>query len=127
MPALRKISNEDALPVWAHSYNVGKNLQVSLILTSLVSGVGVYNKTENPYFLAGSLIMASIIPYTFAVIMPVNNTLLSILDGKKSESRVEQLFVKWDLLHFGRTLMSTTALALVLYGGFGGQRVVVLR
>ncbi|KAF9356789.1 hypothetical protein BGX26_004748 [Mortierella sp. AD094] len=127
MPSLRKISNENALPVWAHSFNAGKKLQVGLILTSLVAGVGVYNRTENPYFLAGPLIMTSILPYTLAFIMPVNNTLLSILDGKKSNGNVERLLIKWDLLHFGRTLMGIAALGLVLYGGFSGQRVVVLR
>ncbi|KAG0012935.1 hypothetical protein BGZ80_011411 [Entomortierella chlamydospora] len=116
MPALRKISNENALPVWAHSYNIGKKLQVGFIMTSLVTGVSVYSRTENPYYLAGSLIMTSIIPYTLAFIMPVNNTLLSILDGKKSDGNIERLLTKWDQLHFGRTLMGVAAFGLVLYG-----------
>lgn len=97
-------------------------------MTSLVSGAVVYARTENPYFLIGPLIMTSIIPYTLLLIMPVNKTLLGILGGRGGASKskrelastdsVEELFVKWDLLHFGRTVLSTAAMCFTLYGVF---------
>ncbi|KAG0299432.1 hypothetical protein BGZ98_010068 [Dissophora globulifera] len=125
MPSLRKISNESALPVWASAYNIGKKLQVGLILTSIVAGSSVYYKTENPYFLAAPLIMGSIVPYTLALIMPTNKILLGILDGAKSDAHLDELFVKWDLLHFGRTVMSMVALGLTLYGSFSSRTFIV--
>ncbi|KAG0356693.1 hypothetical protein BGZ54_000648, partial [Gamsiella multidivaricata] len=123
MPSLRKVSNQTALPIWANSYNTAKDLQVGLILTSLVAGSSVYYKTENPYFLAGSLIMTSIVPYTFGLLMPINRTLIGILEGTRTgkhsdDGNLDELFVKWDLLHFGRTIMSMVALGLTLYGTF---------
>ncbi|KAH7029978.1 hypothetical protein BKA57DRAFT_228312 [Linnemannia elongata] len=140
MPALRTIPPLTALPVWAKSYNVGKNMQVSLIITSLLAGLPVYYKTGNAFFLIGPLVMGAIIPFTLAFIMPVNHTLLGILDGTegkavktsskqhgknghqshhgKGEGDLKELYVKWDLLHFGRTVMSLVAFGLTLYGSF---------
>jgi hypothetical protein len=133
MPSLRTIPPLTALPVWAKSYSIGKTAQASLVIISLLAGLPVYSKTGNAFFLMGPLVMGAIIPYTLGLIMPVNHTLLDILDagkdskgGKskghgnhgKGEADVKELLIKWDLLHFGRTVMSLTALALTLYGSF---------
>lgn len=138
MPALRTIPPLTALPVWAKSYNVGKKMQVGLIITSILAGLPVYYQTGNAFFLMGPLVMGAIIPFTLAFIMPVNHTLLGILDGTegkakttgkhgknghpsnhgKGEGDLKELYVKWDLLHFGRTVMSFVALGLTLYGSF---------
>ncbi|KAK3830725.1 MAG: hypothetical protein J3R72DRAFT_455569 [Linnemannia gamsii] len=123
MPALRTVSPEAALPIWAKSYTIGKNIQVSLILTSVLAGLPVYYKTQNAFFLIGPLVMASIIPFTLAFIMPVNHTLLNILDGKGHGKKggvgnLTELYNKWDLLHFGRTALSLGAFGLTLYGSY---------
>ncbi|KAG0206127.1 hypothetical protein BGX28_002380 [Mortierella sp. GBA30] len=125
IPSLRSVPPENALPVWAHSYKIAKKIQVSLILTSIVAGSTVYYKTENPYFLAGPAIMASIIPYTFGLLLPINKSLLAISSSGKGEEKITELFNRWDALHAGRTLMSIVALGLVLYGGLSGKSLVV--
>ncbi|KAF9923325.1 hypothetical protein FBU30_006622 [Linnemannia zychae] len=120
MPALRTVSSETALPIWAKAYNIGKDTQVPLIGVSLLTGLAVHYKTQNAFFLLGPLLMASIIPYTLLVIMPVNRTLLNILDsnekGKGKETNLRELYIKWDLLHFARTVLSISAFGLTLYG-----------
>ncbi|KAF9353376.1 hypothetical protein BGX26_008864 [Mortierella sp. AD094] len=124
MPSLRKTSNENALPVWAHAYHTGMNLQRNLILSSFVSGAGVYFYTGNSYYLTSSLIMTSIVPYTLKCIMPVNNTLLGILNSNKGvgqDGQLEGLFNEWNRLHSRRTLMSLIALGLTLYGTFASS------
>ncbi|KAI1301131.1 hypothetical protein EDD11_005803 [Mortierella claussenii] len=134
VPALRTVPSTTALPVWAASYRAGKKLQVALILTSLAAGSAVYYKTQNPYFLAGPLIMGTIIPYTMAIIGPLNNTLLGILENKSSsadskttsDGNVGELINKWDVLHSARTVMSFVALGLTLYGGFFSKTTLVL-
>ncbi|KAF8942573.1 hypothetical protein BGZ47_006334 [Haplosporangium gracile] len=139
MPALRTIPSLTALPIWAKCYNTGKNIQVLLILTSLFAGLPVYYKTKNAFFLMGPLVMGAIIPYTIALIMPVNHTLLNILDGNKGgkgkhssnqgkgEGDLKELYVKWDLLHFGRTVMSLTAFGLTLYGSFSRDALTMFK
>ncbi|KAF8975830.1 hypothetical protein BGZ46_008798 [Entomortierella lignicola] len=101
-------------------------IQIGLIVTSSITAATIYKKTENPYYLAGSLIMGSILPYTYAFIMPINWTLLDILDGKKTGD-VEQLLLKWDMFHVARTIAGLTSLGLILYGELSGQRVIALR
>ncbi|KAF9907238.1 hypothetical protein BX616_000499 [Lobosporangium transversale] len=109
-------------------------------MTSLATGSIVYYKTENPYFIVASMTMTSIIPYTIAFIAPINRTLFAVLDthdydlqkGQKSGQTVvardtdfelDQLFIKWDLLHFGRTVLSFVALAVALYGSFSSKAI----
>ncbi|KAF9585595.1 hypothetical protein BGW38_001648 [Lunasporangiospora selenospora] len=124
MPAIRKVSVGSALSVWADTYNVGQHVQVSMIVTSIITGAYVYRKTENAFFLVPPLMMASIIPYTLTLLLPINKTLLSIRSkgGNNVEgTRVQELFVKWDTLHFVRTIVSSTAFVLSLYGAFSGK------
>ncbi|KAF9177910.1 hypothetical protein BGZ51_008286 [Haplosporangium sp. Z 767] len=125
MPALRTTSTKSALPIWANSYRVAKNLQVGLILTSLVAGSTVYYKTENPYFLTGALLMVLNVPFTFAFIMPINKTLLNIQQSGKGEENINALFGRWDTLHFGRTLLSSIALGLTVWGSYSGKSVTL--
>lgn len=100
-------------------------IQVALIGASLLSGAAVYYKTDNIQYLIPPFLLATVVPFTFAFILPVNRELLGILDGTgKKNSTVEQLFDKWDLLHFGRTVVSTTAFVLALYGAFSDKPVI---
>ncbi|KAF9313104.1 hypothetical protein BG003_005609 [Podila horticola] len=127
MPALRRAHTDAALPVWAHSYNIAKNLQVALIGTSLLSGLGVYYKTDNIQYLIPPALLAIAVPFTYAFIMPVNHELLGILNGTgKKNHTVEQLLNKWDLLHFGRTVLSMTAFVLALYGTYSDKAAIHL-
>ncbi|KAG0255969.1 hypothetical protein BG011_004838 [Mortierella polycephala] len=125
MPALKATSNKNALSVWSNSCRTAKNLQVGLILTSLIGGSTVYYKTENPYFLTGALLMVLNIPFTFAFIMPINKTLLNIQQSGKGEESINVLFGRWDILHFGRTLISSIALGLTVWGSYSGKSVTL--
>ncbi|KAF9413257.1 hypothetical protein BGZ76_005053, partial [Entomortierella beljakovae] len=50
----------------AKNAHTPQDLQVSLILTSVFAGSTVYKQTENPYYIAGPLLMATIVPCTLA-------------------------------------------------------------
>ncbi|KFH69423.1 hypothetical protein MVEG_04235 [Podila verticillata NRRL 6337] len=100
-------------------------LQVALTGASFLSGAAVYYKTDNIQYLIPPFLLAINVPFTFAFIMPVNRELFGILDGTgKKNSTVEQLLNKWDLLHFGRTVLGTTAFVLALYGAFSDKSVI---
>ncbi|KAG0017613.1 hypothetical protein BGZ81_010657 [Podila clonocystis] len=125
MPALRRAPSDAALPIWADSYHIAKNVQVALIGASLLSGFGVYYNTENIQCLIPPILLATVVPFTFAFIMPVNHELLGILNrtGRKNNT-VEHLLNRWDLLHFGRTVLSTTAFVLALYGTYSSKAAI---
>ncbi|KAF9430655.1 hypothetical protein BGZ94_005276 [Podila epigama] len=125
MPVLRRVPSQTALPIWADTYHLAKNIQLSLVGLSFASALAIYYKTENPHHLIPSLLLTTVVPYTFAFIMPVNKTLLGILDGSgKTTQTVEELFNKWDLLHFGRTVLSSAAFVLALYGSYSGKTII---
>ncbi|KAF9353377.1 hypothetical protein BGX26_008865 [Mortierella sp. AD094] len=120
MPSLRRISSEDALPIWTHVYR-GKPIDIPIvfILGSLASGSSMYYNTKNPYYLISSLVMTLIIPYTIGFISPVEKTLLGA--SKKNNDQLRELHAKWDRLHFGRTLLSLSGLGLTLFGTFSSK------
>ncbi|KAF8935290.1 hypothetical protein CPC16_006522 [Podila verticillata] len=112
MPVLRRTPSQTALAV-------------ALTGASFLSGAAVYYKTDNIQYLIPPFLLAINVPFTFAFIMPVNRELFGILDGTgKKNSTVEQLLNKWDLLHFGRTVLGTTAFVLALYGAFSDKSVI---
>ncbi|KAG0089297.1 hypothetical protein BGZ93_009933 [Podila epicladia] len=125
MPALRRAHTDAALPVWAYSYQIAKDLQVALIGASLLSGIGIYYKTENIQYLIPPVLLATVVPFTFAFIMPINRELLGILNGtSKKNNTVEHLLNRWDMLHLGRTALSITAFVLALYGTYSGKAAI---
>ncbi|KAG0348385.1 hypothetical protein BG005_011565 [Podila minutissima] len=110
MPALRRAHTDAALPVWANS---------------LLSGFGVYYKTEDIQHLIPPVLLATVVPFTFAFIMPINRELLGILNGTgKKNSTVEHLLNRWDMLHFGRTVLSITAFVLALYDTYSDKAAI---
>ncbi|KAF9337204.1 hypothetical protein BG006_005925 [Podila minutissima] len=155
MPALRRAHTDAALPVWANSYQIAKgklssltvlhteikkprthtalsvifhdisDLQVALVGASLLSGFGVYYKTENIQHLIPPVLLATVVPFTFAFIMPINRELLDILNGTgKKNSTVEHLLNRWDMLHFGRTVLSIAAFVLALYDTYSDNAAI---
>ncbi|KAF9289490.1 hypothetical protein BGZ74_000717 [Mortierella antarctica] len=112
MPALRRAHTDAALPVWANSYQIAKGKLSSLT-------------TEDIQHLIPPVLLATVVPFTFAFIMPINRELLGILNGTgKKNSTVEHLLNRWDMLHFGRTVLSITAFVLALYDTYSDKAAI---
>lgn len=72
--------------------------------------------------------MAVLVPYTTTLLYPLNNKLLDIRKTGRDDGTVEEMLIRWDAIHFGRTLLSYGAVVVTLYGALKGHtsaRIVV--
>ncbi|KAI9241159.1 hypothetical protein MVEG_05646 [Podila verticillata NRRL 6337] len=116
MPTLRKFASTSSLAVWCEMYLIAKPIQISMIVISSLGGAGLYYQTKNHCYLYGSLMMASLVPYTVSLLYPINHKLLDIRKSGKDDPHVEEMLVRWDAIAFGRTLISYGAMFITLYG-----------
>ena len=83
-------------------------MQASLAIVSLLSGVAAWLLGGGAIWLVGAVLIGSVVPFTFVVIMPTNKRLLSPgRDLASSETRA--LLEKWGRLHAVRSLLSFAA------------------
>ncbi|GJJ72937.1 hypothetical protein EMPS_05295 [Entomortierella parvispora] len=125
MPSLRKFASSSSLAVWAEMYQLAKPIQISTIVLSALGGAGLYYKTQNSYYLAGALMMVVIIPYTTTLLYPINNKLLDIRKTGRDDGTVEEMLIRWDAIHFGRTLLGYGAMIVTLYGALKSHTRIV--
>ncbi|KAF9969808.1 hypothetical protein BGZ73_007670 [Actinomortierella ambigua] len=123
MPALRKFAATSSLTVWCEAYVNAAPIQFACAAVSSACLGGVYFKTKSLPFLWASLGMASVIPYTLGLMMPINKELLSIRkSGVVQSDHVEALLQRWESRHQVRIVVSIAALGASLFGGLGGSR-----
>ena len=88
--------------------------QASLVIVGRLAGVAVWLLGGGLMVLVGALLLGSVVPFTFVVIMPTNHRLLEPgRDLASCESRA--LVEKWGKLHAVRSLLSL--LASIVYVG----------
>ncbi|KAF9938424.1 hypothetical protein BGZ75_003793 [Mortierella antarctica] len=128
MPSLRNFASSSSLAVWAEMYLLAKPIQISTIVVSTIGGTSLFYKTGNTCYLGGALMMAVIVPYTRVLLYPINDSLLGIRkNGQgRNDSSVEEMLIRWDMIHFGRTLLSYGALVLTLYGALAGKYKIIV-
>ena len=115
-PARMTLDDRAALAQWKPSYSHGTLIQAPLALIGGLAGIGAWYRWMSVWpWLAGGIILLSIIAYTFAVIWQTNGKLKAIpLDQAGPESRA--LLVKWGQLHLGRTILGAVALGFITSG-----------
>jgi anthrone oxygenase-like protein len=89
-------------------------MQAPLALVGALLGVIAWWQTSDWRWLVGGAIILLNWPYTFLVIMPVNNTLLA-LDETGSDPRRRALIEQWGRLPGGRTALGILATLLFLW------------
>lgn len=115
-PARFQLHDRAALKHWKPAYARGTIMQASLALVSGIAGIAAWYRWMSVWpWLAGGLLMLSIIAYTFVVIWPTNTKLKAIpFDEAGPESRA--LLAKWGTLHMGRGALGLLATAFFAYG-----------
>ncbi|HEV8554070.1 MAG TPA: DUF1772 domain-containing protein [Casimicrobiaceae bacterium] len=107
-PARMGCDTKIAATVWAPSYERATVMQASLAIVSLLSGAAAWLLDGGAMWLVGAVLIGSVVPFTFVVIMPTNRQLLSPgRDLTSSETRA--LLEKWGSLHAVRSLLSFAA------------------
>jgi hypothetical protein len=113
-PARMGLETRVAALQWAPSYKHATWLQAPLALASLFCGVAVWLLDGPPGWLIAALLVGSVVPLTFAVIMPTNHKLLSP-DRDLASAETRQLLVRWGQLHAIRTALSLVGAMIYLW------------
>jgi hypothetical protein len=104
---------------WAPSDRRGFVMQASLALLCAILAVISYRQANDVRWLIGAIIILASWPYTFFVVVPLNNRLLALSKDKiakdKTESNARELIRGWGLLEWGHTLLGLWAAATFLW------------
>lgn len=117
-PARMGCDTKTAATVWAPSYKRAAVMQASLAVLGALAGALAWLLGGGLQWLAGALLLGSVVPFTLVVIKPTNNQLLD--PGRDLESaQTRALLEKWGRLHAVRSVLSllATVLFLVLMHG----------
>ncbi|MGM7318378.1 DUF1772 domain-containing protein [Idiomarina sp. ST10R2A5] len=113
-PARLECGTELAATVFGPSYRRAAVMQASLALVAAISGLIVALSGDSLLWYIGAVLIFSVVPFTFIVIMPTNKQLLSP-EGSLSVTETHRLLVKWGRLHAVRSSLSLVAAILYVY------------
>lgn len=110
-PARLECGTELAATVFGPSYRRAAVMQASLALVAAISGLIVALNGDSLLWYIGAVLIFSVVPFTFLVIMPTNKQLLSP-GGSSSVTETHRLLIKWGRLHAVRSILSLVAAVL---------------
>lgn len=113
-PARLECGTELAATVFGPSYRRAAVMQASLALVAAISGLIVALSGDSLLWYIGAVLIFSVVPFTFIVIMPTNKQLLSP-GGSLSVPETHRLLIKWGRLHAVRSILSLIAAILYVY------------
>ena len=113
-PARMGLETSVAASQWAPSYKRATWLQAPLALFSFLAGAAAWMMGGGALRLVAAVLIVTVVPFTFIVIMPTNHMLLAPgSDLHSPETRA--LLEKWGKLHAARTGLSLLAAALFIW------------
>ena len=112
-PARTEAGTAVALAEFAPSYRRATRMQASLAVGGCLAGIGAWLGGAGPAFLAGGLLLGAVVPFTLAVLYPVNDRLLDPDLAPDSFEAVE-LLARWGWLHTVRSVLGTLAFLIEL-------------
>ena len=107
-PARLSCGTEIAALQWAPSYKRATVMQVCLAVLATLAGLARWWIGGGTMWLAASLLIISVVPFTILVILPTNSRLMEPgRDRASAETRA--LLDRWGRLHAVRTALSLLA------------------
>ena len=113
-PARLECGVEIAATTFGPSYRRAAAMQASLALVAAVTGLSVAINLCSYLWFLGSVLIFSVVPFTFIAIMPTNQRLLDPKRDRTSEETYN-LLRKWGWLHAVRSSLSVVAAIIVSY------------
>jgi uncharacterized membrane protein len=113
-PARMSLETSAAARQWAPSYKRATWLQAPLALLSLSCGFAAWALGAGEAWLIAALLVGSVVPVTFAVIMPTNIRLLAP-ERDLGSDETRDLLIRWSRLHAVRTVLSLSGAAIYLW------------
>jgi hypothetical protein len=113
-PARLSCGVELAVTQWRPSYKRGAAMQAPLAAIGSLAAIASWWFDRRFAWLAGGLLLLSIIPFTLIVIRPINKRLESRELNLRSEE-AGHLLRRWGRLHAVRSILSIAAFILFLF------------
>jgi hypothetical protein len=113
-PARLHLDDNALLTQWKPAYKRGTAMQAPLAIVGALLGVIAWWQTGDWRWPFGGAIILLNWPYTFLVIMPVNNALLA-LDETGNDPRCRASIEQWGRLHAGRTALGILATGIFVW------------
>ena len=113
-PAVLQLGTPTATRFFSPMYARAAPLQGSLALVGTIAGVAAWLAGRGWLWLVGALLLGFVIPFTFIVVVPINNRLADpSLDSSSPEAAF--LLKRWSSLHAVRTVASSLSLLAFLF------------
>jgi hypothetical protein len=107
------LDEEALLSEWGPSDRRGVALLAGLALISALAGFLAYFESQDLRWMLGALVIVSSWPYTFFVMAPLNNQILSLRGRDVAAARA--LVRQWGLLESGLAAIGIVAVAIFLW------------
>ena len=112
-PARLALDEQALLSEWGPSDRRGVALLAAFALASALAGLLAYFETQDLRWAIGALLVISSWPYTFFVMAPLNNQILSLRGGDVAAARA--LIRQWGLIESGLTAIGFVTVAIYLW------------
>jgi hypothetical protein len=113
-PAAIETGTDFAARFFPPMYGRAAILQASFASVGCAAAFAAWLRRASPIWLAAAVLLGSVVPFTLAVIQPVNDALLH--GGDVSGVELGAHLVRWGYLHWVRTVASGLAFLLCLVG-----------
>ncbi len=112
-PARLALDEEALLREWRPSDSRGVALLAALALIAAIAGFIAYFESEDLRWAIGALVMISMWPYTYFVMEPLNNQILSLRGRDVAAARA--LIRQWGLIESGLTAIGLVGVLVFLW------------
>ena len=115
-PARMECGPALAIAQFGPSYRRATVMQVLLAVTAFLTATAAWWLDAGGAWLVSAILIGAVVPFTLLVVLPTNKRLLDPSLDRDSETATT-LLQKWGRLHAVRTVLSTAALAILLWAG----------
>ena len=112
-PARLALDDKAMLSEWGPSDQRGVALIAGLSLLAGIFGLSAYFNLGDVRWALGALVVLAIWPYTFYVMAPVNNQIITLAPRDIGAARA--LVRQWGLLEYGQTAIGLVACAVFIW------------
>ena len=112
-PARLALDEEALLKEWAPSDSRGMGLLAALAVVAAISGFVSYFESQDVRWAIGALIIIASWPYTYFVMEPLNNQILSLRGRDVAAARA--LIRQWGVVESGLTVIGVVAVIIFLW------------
>jgi uncharacterized membrane protein len=113
-PSRLALDDRAMVSEWKPSDRRGFAMLATLAVIAAIAGLLAFRQSGDVRWLVGAIVIMASWPYTFFVVVPVNNRLLAMSE-QTSEDNARVLVRDWGLLEWGQTALGLWAAGTFLW------------